>query len=170
MVFYKYIWSSKIIIAFLCWINTSYVHPHYVGVTELEYVEEKKQFQIACKWFIDDLEDALRFSGRKYDLTRQYQNIKEDSVVLSYINQHVEIHIDGRAYNMNYIGAETEKGSLWTYWSIKNIGTYKSVRFSNNIFCELHADQIHLVHFTQNNKKESRKLTCKESVTTFLSK
>jgi hypothetical protein len=168
MVLYLYMWSSKIIFPFFYLINILSVHPHYVGVTEIEYAPEKKQLQVACKWFVDDLEEALRSTGSKYDITRQYKQIGQDSAILSYIKKHIQVNIDGNAFDLIYIGAEIEKGSVWTYWSIHDISRYKSVRFSNNMFCEKHADQIHLVHFTQNNIRESRKLTCKEPAATFI--
>jgi len=168
MVLYMYIWSTKIFVSFLLGIMSIFNHPHYVGVTELEYVAERKQLQIACKWFADDLEEALKSSGIKYDMSVHYKEIGQDTVILSYIKKHLRISIDGNSSDMFYVGAEMEKGSLWTYWSIKDLGGFKSVRFTNNIFCDKHADQIHLVHYTQNKIRESRKLTCKEPTTTFI--
>ena len=168
MVLYLYMWSAKIIFPFFYLINMLSAHPHYVGVAEIEYEAEKKQLQIACKWFADDLEEALKSSGRHYDMSKDYKEIGQDSLILAYIKKHIETRIDGKLIDMNYVGAEMEKGSVWTYWSINNISRYKSVRFSNFMFCEKHADQIHLVHFTQNKIRESRKLTCKEPFATFV--
>jgi len=162
-----YMWSTKILVSSLFWF-ASVSHPHYVGVTELEYVTDKKQLQISCKWFADDMEEALKSSGRNYDMSKHYKVIGQDSVILSYIKKHVRITIDGKSYDMNYVGAEIEKGSVWTYWSIEEVGGFKSIRLTNNIFCERHTDHIHLVHFTQNKSRESRKLTCKEPTTTFI--
>ena len=166
---YGYIVKSSVIFITISFLLTSYsVHPHYVGITEIEYIPSKKEIQISCKWFVDDLEDALKaYSAKKFNITNNPDVICNDSIIKSYMRSHVRLQTDNKDQIIQCVGAEIEKGAVWVYWKAENISGYNMLNFYNDLFCESHADQIHLIHYKLSGKRETQKLSCKNPLASF---
>lgn len=148
---------------------TAYIsHPHYVGITEIEYVASKNELQIACKWYIDDLEDALKaYGGKKVDISEIVSSVCDDSTVQSYIRTHLKLIVGHKNAELQCVGAELEKGSVWVYWKVNDVLPYDSLSIYNNLFCEVHSDQIHIIHYKVASRKETQKVFCRKPIALF---
>jgi hypothetical protein len=166
---YGYTVRLSIIFLMIAFVLTAHrIHPHYVGITELEYLSSKQELQISCKWFIDDMEDALKaYSGKKYDITNNPDIICNDSIVQAYIRSHIKLTTDKYEKKLLCVGSEIEKGAVWVYWKAENMNGYKTLEFYNNLFCEIHTDQMHLIHYKISGKRETKKVSCKNPLALF---
>ena len=171
MEFFKCIRFNKgFVIAFFGMLFFSFLthHPSHISVTELEYVAEKEEIQITCKWFIDDLEDALKYySGKKYDIARSVGMLHTDSVFNSVFNVNCVFEVDQKRAIAQCLGAEIEKGVVWTYWVIRNVKSFQQLNVSNKMFCDIRPDQIHLIHYKRGYRKETHKLICTQPSVKF---
>ena len=143
-------------------------HPHYVGITEIEYVSSKNELQIACKWYMDDLEDALKaYTGKKVDINEIVSSVCDDSIAQSYIRTHLKLTIGHKKTELQCIGAELEKGSVWVYWKVNNVQPYDSLSIFNDLFCEIHSGQMHIIHYKVASRKATQKVYCKKPIAFF---
>jgi hypothetical protein len=140
-------------------------HPHHVGVIEVNYNAEKKELQIAGKWFVDDLEDAIRKKYNvKKDLVLAAQNLTEDSLVMQYFQQHLTFASNNQPLTMKCIGSEHEKGDIWLYFVIQNYEPGPVLTCRPAVFCDILKDQSHIVHFISPPQRQSYKSNCTSTI------
>ncbi|SNS49111.1 hypothetical protein SAMN05421640_0367 [Ekhidna lutea] len=148
----------------------SLFHPFHVSVSDIKYKEDKKAIQISTRIFLDDLELALRaFSGdEKLDI------LAEES--WDFVNENLEKYMldrmklwdeKGRAYELNYIGAEIEEDVMWCYIEIEKVKKLKQVKVWNSILHEVWGDQENLVHFRAFDDVQSARLFESEDSVVF---
>ena len=106
----------KFFLALICaFMLTSYsvAHKFYVSVTEIEYNEKAQSLQIISRIFIDDMEDLLQ---TRYDKNIRLGKTNESASVPNhlkkYLNEKIEVKIDGRLTEVNYLGKEYEDDML----------------------------------------------------------
>lgn len=121
-------------------------HEYYVSVTNVEYAQEKQSLQIISQIFIDDFEKILR---KRYDenLTLATENeakIVED-YMKRYLEQKLEININGTDFKFNFIGKEYIDDITYCYLEIENITEIKSIEVTNRILFDTYTDQQNIV-------------------------
>ena len=78
------------------------LHKHYVSLTQIEFVEEKKAVQITMRCFLDDIEEALESrTGEKLELTSENEHEKAGFFLESYIKNKFSIWIDGNRNSLS---------------------------------------------------------------------
>jgi hypothetical protein len=136
-------------------------HPHHVGVIEIEFNSKKKELQVGCKWFADDLEDAIQKKYKiKRDLIHSVDSIRNDTLLMDYINSNILFTSDSVLVPLKCIGAEYEKGALWFYFVAQNFSQGKQLEFTNQALCDVLRDQTYIVHITNNEKRSTYKSNC----------
>lgn len=139
----------------------SIFHPFHVSVSEIKYKEDKKTIQISIRIFLDDLELALR----AYTKDEKLNIVSKES--WGFINENLEKYLlermklwdeKGRAYELNYIGAEIEEDVMWCYIEIVKVKRLKQVKVWNAILHEVWDDQENLVHFRAFDDVQSARL------------
>lgn len=122
-------------------------HKFYVSVTEIEYNNKAKSLQIISRVFIDDLEKLLQ---KRYDaslvLTGKNDSEKVDNYLKKYLDQKIEIRVDGKPYKLNYIGKEYENDLLLIYIEIPDVPEFKEIRIKNAVLTDMFSEQKNLVH------------------------
>jgi hypothetical protein len=137
---------------------TSFVHPFYTSVTEVEYNSKTKELGIACKMFPDDLEETLRlYTGKKFDL---YKNEKQllNPILEAYFKKHVAILINEKARPYSFLGYEIDKEVVWLYFNMAKLSGVRSIEVQSNLMYEYKAEQTNIVHIDLDGKKQSYKL------------
>jgi hypothetical protein len=137
---------------------TSFVHPFYTSVTEVEYSSKTKELGMACKIFPDDLEETLRlYTGKKYDL---YKNDKQllNPILEAYFKKHVAILINEKARAYSFLGYEIDKEVVWIYFNIPKLTGVRSIEVQSNLMYEYKAEQTNIIHINLDGKKQSYKL------------
>ena len=137
---------------------SSFVHPFYTSVTEVEYSSKTKELGMACKIFPDDLEETLRlYTGKKFDL---YKNDKQilNPILEAYFKKHVAILINEKARTYSFLGYEIDKEVVWLYFNISKLSGVKSIEVQSNLMYEYKPEQTNIIHINLDGKKQSYKL------------
>jgi SpoU rRNA methylase family enzyme len=134
-------------------------HPFYMSVTEIEYRPQQKELQIACKIFIDDLEDALKAETKKaITLSDEKQKADHQALIYKYLQQHFKLTVDGKPVTYEMLGFEKEQEAVWNYLVVKNVSPFKTATVYNDVLYQLRDGQINIIHFKANNHTQSYRL------------
>ncbi len=133
-------------------------HPFYVSVTEIEYTSKSKELGIAFKTFPDDLEEVLRnYSGKKLDLSIK-NNPQNNQLISAYLKQHLYIEINQSKKEMNFLGFEIDKESIWIYFNVTKVNNIKQLKVISDVMYEYKPEQNNIFHININGKSTSHKL------------
>jgi SpoU rRNA methylase family enzyme len=134
-------------------------HPFYMSVTEIEYRPAQKELQIACKIFMDDLEDALKAETKKaIKLGDDKLKAAHQQLINQYLQQHLKLVIDGKPVAYEMIGFEKEQEAVWNYLVVKNVAPFKTATVQNDVLYQLRDGQINIIHFKVNGNTQSYRL------------
>ena len=165
---------NKWLVIFLFFIiSTSFVshknlHPFFVSVTEIQHNAKEKTIEISCKIFTDDFEKTLRQNYRtSVDLLNPKDKAATDKLVTDYVQKHLQIIVDGKLLQLQFLGYEREEEAIWSYFQVNDIASVKKVSVSDNILFEYKKEQINLLHITANGKRKSTKLDNPECKVSF---
>lgn len=128
-------------------VSASSVHKFYVSVTKIEYVKEKSSLQIITKIFIDDIEDALQQRyGPSISLNTKKETKAMDEDLKNYLLQKINIKVNGKPVNIDYIGKEYDTDMLIAYIEVKNVKELKTIKIENKALMELFPEQQNIIH------------------------
>jgi hypothetical protein len=135
-------------------------HKFYVSVTEIEYNEKAHSLQIISRVFIDDFEKLLqsRYDGSIH-LTKNGDSEKVTDFIKKYLDQKMEVELDGKPYKLNYIGKEYENDLLLFYLEIPDVPEFKKIGIKNAILIDMFSEQKNLVHVEYKGETKSLILT-----------
>jgi hypothetical protein len=137
---------------------SSFVHPFYTSVTEVEYSSKTKELGIACKTFPDDLEETLRlYTGKKFDLYKTDKQIL-NPILETYFKKHVTILINEKARPYSFLGYEIDKEVVWLYFNMPKLTGVRSIEVQSNLMYEYKPEQTNIIHINLDGKKQSYKL------------
>lgn len=141
-----------------------WLHPVHLSVTEVNYSEKNKTFQITSRIFIDDLELSIR-NDRKLpdlDLLSPGSGLTTDKLIEEYLLKRLRIKSDGKALVLNYLGHEIEDVAVICYVESAQVRKARTMEVTNEVIHETHADQSNLVHVTYLGPVKSARLTREE--------
>jgi hypothetical protein len=144
-------------------------HPFYVSVTEVEYDRKTGTMGVSCKFFTDDLEEALKGGGTgKVDLSKgdRAQNQKR---IEAYLMAHFRIACGNEPVALRYLGTEFSPDATWCYFEAGGIQNGSSVKIMSDCFYEVRKEQVHIFHVTVDGQRKSRRMVNpeKEFILTF---
>lgn len=143
-------------------------HPIFVSVTEITHNSKEQTLEISCKIFTDDFEQALRsIYKEKIDLLNPALKEHMQPLVSRYVQQHLQIAVNGKPVQMSFLGYEQAEEGIETYWEVKQIPAVKSMDVTNNILYEQKPQQIEIIHVIVEGKRQSTKLNNPDSKAEF---
>jgi len=135
-------------------------HKFYVSVTEIEFNEEVQSLQIISRVFTDDLEALLQ---ERYNPSIKLLSSGDEGEVEAnlnkYLGQKFEVQVNGKSYEMIYLGKEYEDDMTLLYLEVPNVSSVKSVKIKNSVLTDLFSEQKNLVHVEVGGKTKSLILT-----------
>jgi hypothetical protein len=104
-------------ILFLSLSITSFaVHKFYIGVYQVDYKLDKKEFQITSRVFIDDIEKALETKyKKKLYLATSKENKESDALIEEYFKEKLKFSVNKKKQNMLFLAKEYEDDVLICY-------------------------------------------------------
>lgn len=146
-----------ICILFLSLTITSFtVHKFYIGVYQVDYKIDKKEFQITSRVFIDDIEKALEAKyKKKLYLATTRENKESDALIAEYFKEKLMFSINKKDQNIIFLAKEYEDDVLICYHKLPFSGKLKSINIYNSILIELFSEQQNLLHTNINSNKKS---------------
>jgi len=133
-------------------------HPFYVSVTEIRSDATKGSFQVSCRMFTDDLQDALyRKYGFKAELARP-QGADADGQLAQYIQERLQITVQGKPVALQWVGYEIEEEATWCYWEAAAFPGTGTIEVQNRLLYDYLTGQTNLIHVYRNGVRSSSKL------------
>lgn len=131
-------------------------HKYYVSVTQIDYVKEKESVQIISRIFIDDFEKLIR---ERYDpdvtLSSENEPAKVDFYIEKYLEEKIQIKINGNDTDIIFIGKEYEADIVYCYLEVENISEITSFEITNQVLFDLYGEQQNIVRTNINDKNKS---------------
>ncbi len=140
------------------------VHPFHVSVCNIDYVSTERSLQITQKIFADDLEEALHAAAKSAGQTERMDVInpvdaeKLESVIASYLEEHLSIIVNGQTIRPTFLGYEREEMALWCYLEVSDAPTLETVTVHSTILTNTFDDQTNIVHIQYMDAVKSMKL------------
>ena len=140
-------------------------HPIHLSITNIDYNEGRKKFEISFRLFEDDFRQII---FQKYAVKINLKNINENKesqeYINKYINEHFSLVINGQKTtpeNMKFVKSEIEDINLWLYYEIKEKKQVSNVEIFNSLLTDLYRDQKNLLIFTYKNTQKAFTFTKK---------
>ena len=147
-------------------------HPVHLSVTNIEYNQQKKKFEVSVRVFIDDFQKIINY---KNNITLNLYKSNELPDANRYINQyvynHLQLKVNGELIpQKKYILTKRKKEdvTLWLYYDIKYSRNPRTIEVSDNLMTDLYSDQKNLLILTVAGNQypfEFNKKNYKQSIT-----
>ncbi len=138
-------------------------HPVHVSFTNIEYVQDNKQFQILIKIFADDFDLILK---KNYNVFLNLQNGKKpndyEKTVSKYILSHFKIFIDNKDYSstkLKFSNLELKEKAVWLHYTLKYKGNSTRFELWNSMMTDLYYDQTNLLIFNYKSYQKAIRFT-----------
>ena len=149
------------LLLFLCSQNVQAreIHPYHVGSVEFNYNSKSKTFEISGKFFLDDLENALK---EKYGNSVHFNDAKYKSqineLLTKYCADYLKLKVDNKFVKISYLGYEEDSESVNIYLESETINQPKKVETAVSLLYSFFEDQMNIVHIIVNGERKSSKL------------
>ena len=125
----------------------AFVHPMYISISQINHNQQNESIELTMKIFVDDLMEAIeREKGVKLYLGEAKEHPKSDSIINTYIREHLDIHVNESLVDMNFLGWELEQDALWCYLEGLEIPSISSMNIRNTILMDQFDTQTNIVH------------------------
>jgi hypothetical protein len=124
--------------------------------------------EVSVRIFTDDFENVLKKNGNvKVDLTHPTDKAAVEQLLSNYIQQKLQVKVNGNPSVMKYIGYEIQKESTWAYFEIADVSIVKKVEVACNLLYEYQEQQMNIFHVKANGTEKSYKLDNPKSNVVF---
>ena len=135
------------------------IHPYHVSSVEFNYNMKSETFEISGKFFLDDLENALK---EKYGKAVHFNDAKYKSQINAYLIQYCEEYLklkaDNKFLKIRYLGYEEDSESVNIYLESEKTAQPKKVETAVSFLYNLFDDQLNIVHIIVNGTRKSQRL------------
>ena len=113
---------------------------------EVEYVPEKESVQIIICFFIDDIELALNESyNLEFNLDTPDEHKKSDLYLEKYLDNNLQLKINGELEAHTYIGKEYDLDLVRFYLEISDIKSFDIFELKNTCLIQQFDDQKNII-------------------------
>nr|WP_308463736.1 DUF6702 family protein [Chitinophaga nivalis] len=135
------------------------MHPFYASVTEITHNAAKKELEVSCRIFADDLENALKAQyDTHFDIIRPANRKQVEAYIAAYLSQHLTVNLDGRNIVLRFIGYKIEEDAVWSFLEATDVPAPKQVQVKNDVLYNRHPSQTNMIHVIVGGERKSIKL------------
>jgi len=121
-------------------------HKFYVSNTIVEYNPAIGNFEVTCKLFTDDFEQALSLhSGKNILLSSNQDAPQADRLIDEYLQNHFRITFNDRPVIMSYVGHESEVDLTYAYFEIIGLSDFNVMFVESSVFLEIYPEQKNII-------------------------
>ncbi len=146
-------------LCFFLWSQAEEVHPYHVGSVEFNYNSKSKTFEITGKFFLDDLENALK---EKYGTAVHFNDAKYraqiNGFLKTYFEEYLKLKADNKFLKVNLIGFDEDRESVNIFLESEVVNQPKKIEVAVSVLYNLYDDQMNIIHLIVNGKRQSDKL------------
>lgn len=148
--------------------SVALLHPFYVSVVEINHNPKEQSTEVSIRIFTDDFEKALaNFSNTKVDILDKSKEKNNSELIKNYINKNVQLTINGKSAQLQFLGFEQQEESIWVYLEQPKIPTLKSLDVYCTLLHNFNKKQINIIHAKSNGIEKSFKLDYPNSKISF---
>jgi hypothetical protein len=135
------------------------LHPFYVSVTEITHNAARKELEVSCRIFADDLENTLKAQYKtSFDIIKPANRQQVEKMMADYLSQHLQVTLDGKKVPLHFLGYKIEEDAVWSFLSAENILAPRKVEIVNDLLYRQHPSQINMIHVIVGGNRKSTKL------------
>ena len=135
------------------------IHPYHVGSVEFNYNSKSKTFEISGKFFLDDLENALKEKyGKAVHFNDQNYKSQINELLTKYCEEYLKLKIDNKFLKIKYLGYEEDSESVNIYLETETVNQPKKIEVSTSFLYNFFDDQMNIIHIIVNGKRQSDRL------------
>ncbi len=135
-------------------------HKFYVSNNIVEYNARTGNYEMICKLFTDDLQNAISPSKNLF-LGDEREDTESNRLILEYLQKHFEIYLNDRKMDYRFIGKEVDPELTQVYLEFTFADNPSVIKIRNTTMFELFPEQkniidlrIHGWHYTMFLTKE----------------
>lgn len=133
-----------------------FAHPFYVSICEINHNKETASIEITLKLFTTDIEDCLKKNGQpKLQIGTDQEISETDELLAAYIDESLQIEINGKEVTPAYLGKEVEDEVTWIYLEAKKVKSIQSIQIKNTLLFDFEDSQTNIIHLFANGEKKS---------------
>lgn len=147
----------KLLLFIITFSTVCSAHPIHLSVTNLEYFEKGKYFQMSIRLFVDDFETILNYKNNiEINLGKQNELKEAKYYINQYITHNFFIEINDKNIPLNNFiltDYEIKDVSIWITYKIKYRPNFNNLKITNTLMFDLFSDQKNMLIYTQNNNQ-----------------
>jgi len=125
------------------------LHEHYISLTKIDFVKEKRSVQITMRFFIDDVEKVLENQFEvPLELATKNESDKANQYLETYINQKFKISLNQQKQSYVYLGKEYEDDLVYIFLEIENVDDINAIEVQNSMLIDTFEGQQNYVKLT----------------------
>ncbi|MAR43646.1 MAG: hypothetical protein CMC48_06125 [Flavobacteriaceae bacterium] len=132
-------------------------HEFYVSTTSVDFVLNKNEIQITSQFFVDDVENLIRFQTPNTALIFEKAYNEETNLIMrDFIHKNFKISINKKKQQVKYLGYELKDDLLVVYYETKfSNSKIFNVEVYNSFLVNFIKSQKNIVHVKFKNLKKS---------------
>ncbi|MCW4450651.1 hypothetical protein OK344_00310 [Kaistella sp. BT6-1-3] len=139
--------------------SASEIHPYHVGSVEFNYNSKSETFEISGKFFLDDLENALKEKyGKAVHFNSEQYKTQINNYLIKYCEEYLKLKVNNKFLKINYLGYEEDSESVNIYLESDKVIQPKKVETAVSFLYNLFDDQLNIVHIIVNGNRKSQRL------------
>ena len=137
------------------------MHKYYVSITEAEYNNKTKTFEISIKFIGHDLEKALTNAGAPNLYLGTDKEVKNANAYLKrYIDRKFEMIVDGKKLEYKFIGKEINNDDfIYCFVQSNEVEQPQEITIKSTLLTEIFSGQANTIYLKSGNQKVSYYLT-----------
>lgn len=159
----------RYILLFVIFLNSGFMHPVHVTVTNIDYNLEEKAFDVSLKIYTDDLESVIRKTNQiALNLGKTDEIYNSNEKISEYIRNNFTISINNDKFagkKLKFLKKENRDGAMWLYFRYPLTKKIKLLKVNNDLLNELYPDMTNLVIIRIN--REEKGYTLNKNTTSF---
>ena len=135
------------------------IHPYHVGSVEFNYNSKAETFEISGKFFLDDLENALKEKyGKAVHFNSEQYKAQINNYLIKYCEEYLKLKVNNKFLKIKYLGYEEDSESVNIYLESEVVNQPKKVETAVSLLYNLFDDQMNIIHIIVGGKRQSDRL------------
>ena len=132
-------------------------HEFYVSTTSVDFVLDKNEIQITSQFFVDDLENLIKFLTPNTSLIFEKAYREDNDIFLrDFIHKNFKLSINKKEKEVKYLGYELKDDLLVVYYETKFLNSeIINIEVFNSFLVNFIESQKNIVHVKFKNLKKS---------------
>ena len=111
----------------------------FSSMTKVDYIDGSKTLKFTTKLNTTHISQAVRIDPNTAAFEAELKK---------YINNNVDISINGNPKNLTFTGSQVNGESVWIYYEISNVSEISKLRIRNNILISQFPKQVNIMNIT----------------------